>query len=236
MTGRKDCACKRARHQHGTRGAYDTDGCRCDDCRTAHRLDRRARRRLIAYGRWQRFVPSVGTSRRLQALQTRGWTLHALGRHLGTTATAVMHLRDGKFDVTRVDVAERVRAAYDELWDVAPPSATRWERAAATRARSLAAERGYLPPLAWDDDLIDDPDARPYRRTHCRGCPILARYVDDKAVARAVAGERVPLTRHELAVAHTMLSDLGLSAADIAQRLGTTKRTVVRYRSRARAA
>ena len=31
----------------------------------------------------------------------------------------------------------------------------------ATRTRRWAAARGYLPPLAWDDDTIDQPDGRP---------------------------------------------------------------------------
>jgi hypothetical protein len=37
-----------------------------------------------------------------------------------------------------------------------------------SRALSMARARGYLSPLAWDDDEIDDPKARPkgqYRET-----------------------------------------------------------------------
>lgn len=31
----RDCQCKRANHQHGTRTAYVVDRCRCDPCREA---------------------------------------------------------------------------------------------------------------------------------------------------------------------------------------------------------
>ena len=34
----RDCQCKRANHQHGTRTAYVVDRCRCDPCREAARI------------------------------------------------------------------------------------------------------------------------------------------------------------------------------------------------------
>jgi hypothetical protein len=36
-------------------------------------------------------------------------------------------------------------------------------RIAASRARRHAAQRSSAPPLAWDDELIDDPAAAPAR-------------------------------------------------------------------------
>lgn len=62
-----------------------------------------------------------------------------------------------------VTVATRdaVRALYDELWDAIPPAAAWRERQATSRARGLAARYGWAPPMAWDDETIDDPAAVP---------------------------------------------------------------------------
>lgn len=43
-------------------------------------------------------------------------------------------------------------AAYDVLWMRPGPS---------SQARALAARRGWVGPLAWDDEVIDDSAARP---------------------------------------------------------------------------
>lgn len=56
--------------------------------------------------------------------------------------------------------------------------------------------------------------------------------VDEVAVARAVAGDRtVTLNRREAAEAHARLVAQGLSAAQVAERLGTTQRTAVRWKN-----
>ena len=56
---------------------------------------------------------------------------------------------------------------YDELWDKVPVGEDARERSAITRARQAAMERGWVPPMHWDDSpgphYIDDPDAQPWR-------------------------------------------------------------------------
>lgn len=55
---------------------------------------------------------------------------------------------------------------------------------------------------------------------------------DEVAVERAANGDRrVPLTRQEMAAAEALLNAHGYSAAAIADRLGVTERTVVRWRT-----
>ena len=51
----------------------------------------------------------------------------------------------------------RLLAGYRDASFLACPD-TATARIAAARARSHAAARGWLPPAAWDDDLIDIPD------------------------------------------------------------------------------
>ncbi|GAA1573111.1 hypothetical protein [Leucobacter aridicollis] len=53
----------------------------------------------------------------------------------------------------------KVSAMFDELWNVAPPSATRADRGAITRARGHAKAHGWAPALAWDDiDTDTEPE------------------------------------------------------------------------------
>jgi hypothetical protein len=144
--------------EHGTPGRYK-DGCRCLPCRKAGRAYAQNRSRQIAYGRWEHQADSTGTRRRIQALAYCGWPLTWLSARLGGDPTHARKI----LERTRVTAAtERaVRALYDELWDAGPPVVTVWDRRAVAKAREDARARGFVPPLAWDEDAIDDPQASP---------------------------------------------------------------------------
>jgi hypothetical protein len=103
-------------------------------------------------------VDGTGTMRRLQALMALGWPKTVLARRLGTDQLFGVHLAARPVTVAK---ARAVRALYDELWNTAPPARTARERTAALRARRFAERRGWLGPVAWDDDVIDDPAAGP---------------------------------------------------------------------------
>lgn len=97
------------------------------------------------------YIDITGTTRRLQALVSIGYTQSDLAARLGVTpgnATALFHGR-GK---VMVATAKRVAELFAEL-AMTPGSSQ--------RARDHAAKRGWAAPLAWDDDTIDDPDAKP---------------------------------------------------------------------------
>ena len=101
-------------------------------------------------------VPAVGARRRIRALLAIGWT-HA---HICQTAglprmrSAVVLSQAG--DLVALATHDRIAAAYDELSMRQGPS---------VRNRRL----GYPPPLAWDDETIDDPDATPDLGARTRG-------------------------------------------------------------------
>jgi hypothetical protein len=97
-----------------------------------------------------RRVPSVGTRRRIEALCRLGWPLSALGKELGVSKEAVSSLRT-RPTVTAAK-ARAVRDLYDRLCTVQGPS---------TRARRAAEAAGWAPPLAWDEQAIDDPNSTP---------------------------------------------------------------------------
>lgn len=105
-------------------------------------------------------VPATGTSRRLQALSAAGHPLRALAGRAGITYGHALQLRDGERVSTTSATARAVRALYGDL-QLGPPQDTRGERIAVAKTRSHAAAHGYAPAGAWDDDEIDDPDARP---------------------------------------------------------------------------
>lgn len=92
-------------------------------------------------------VDGTGTRRRLQALMAIGWSGQQLADRMGWT-NANLHklLRDTGNVSTRT--AQLVAGIYDRLWD---------RPGSSVRARNLASRKGWAPPLAWDDDTIDDP-------------------------------------------------------------------------------
>jgi len=109
-----------------------------------------------------RNIDATGTHRRLQALVSIGYSLASLGARLGITGSNMNATMTR--DQVVVSTARKVRALYAELWDK-PNSATEWRQlSAANRARNYATIHGWLPPMAWDDELIDDPDHVPYSR------------------------------------------------------------------------
>lgn len=98
-----------------------------------------------------RGVDSTGTRRRVQALAWMGWPCREVAARAGTTqstlATLILPHRHPSFALAR-----RVADVYAELSATPGPS-----KVAAAKARAA----GFAPPLAWDDDTIDDPAAQP---------------------------------------------------------------------------
>lgn len=108
-------------------------------------------------------VDATGTRRRLQALVACGWTQSQLAARLGmkpTNLSAMLRGFRGQKTVL-ASTAIAVRGLYARLWDVPPPESAKREGAQARAARLMAAARGWPPPMAWDDEAIDDPRACP---------------------------------------------------------------------------
>lgn len=130
-------------------------------------------------------IDVTGTRRRVQALAAIGWCLSEQARRLGRSARNHYHvLTEERVTVSTYRAARRL---YDQLSATPAPSGT-----ASTRARAIAARRGWPPPLAWDD--IDNPDAVPYVEL-----AEVSSVVDVVAIERVLAGDEVrltPLERH----------------------------------------
>lgn len=141
-------------------------------------------------------VAAVGTVRRLQGLVAIGWTQDVLARRLGIAPRNAKRLFNSSDRMVTARYARAVAALFDELQMTPGPS---------DRARRHAERRGWVPPLAWDEDSIDDPAARPVQTTHARG-GFVERYSE--------------------------LADLGVGQVECARRLGITWASLVRQLQR----
>ena len=201
--------------KHGTLNTYKA-GCRCEDCRWANaRYDKQRR-----YERLQghtRLIDATGTRRRLLALGVMRWPRDNLAARLGKDPRQIrlfittLHVR--------ATTADKVTALYDELAMIPGPGHRNVE--------VWARRRGGYPPLAWDDETIDDPKAKPQGLYET---PKLMH--DEVAVQRAVDGDTsVHLSSADRAEAIAILHSRGLTARAIAERMGLQERSVTRIRA-----
>jgi hypothetical protein len=100
----------------------------------------------------------VGVRRRCHALVALGWPQQHLAAHLGMTPSNFSSMLARPHVLVRRHL--QVLAMYDALWK-ADPAAAGATSTGMSRARAYAADRGWAPPGAWDDDTIDIPDALP---------------------------------------------------------------------------
>lgn len=96
------------------------------------------------------FVPNIGARRRLQALMAIGYRHRDLSPKLGFNSALVLSQAGSWISQRKHD---KVKEVYELLWATPGP--------VPLTSRVRVANRGYLPPLAWDDESIDDPSAEP---------------------------------------------------------------------------
>lgn len=133
----------------GCREHYRQDEKPCQPCLDAHSR-RNNLRKLYPHKR-----PSIGSQRRIQALQAIGYGRDRIARELGYhNAGSLTYLM--RSETMLATTAERIADVYDRL-SMSLPQGT-----GTNRVRTWAKRHGFAPPLAWDDDAIDDPAATPH--------------------------------------------------------------------------
>ena len=174
-------------------------------------------------------IDSTGTARRIQALCALGYSLSQVGDQVGILRSNFTDIAHGRGMVT-VATAAAIRDLYDRWSMTIPPTETRVEKYRVSRAKNYAKANGWVPPLAWDDDTIDDPsathDANPTPAPN-------STTVDSAAVDRALTGDvadRLSIADRREAV--RTLHAQGYNDSRIAERIGITARTVLRIRQR----
>lgn len=120
------------------------------------RVTRKTRDLILEVGRWQH-VTHVGAARRLQALAALGWSTTEIAPYCGIHPTNLGVIRrGGRQHYIRRSVAAGIAEAYRVLSMRIPP-----EGRSASWTRTFARSNGWLAPLWWDDERIDDPRYRP---------------------------------------------------------------------------
>ncbi len=135
--------------RHGTEQAYNHDRCRCPAARARAT---RARKQRATPDYPGAHVDATGTRRRIEALLAAGWRNTDIGGRLGVTKATLYNYREATHVLRRT--AARVAAVYDGMQHRRGPSPI---------AAARAVKAGYVPPIGWDDDTIDDPAAGPWQ-------------------------------------------------------------------------
>lgn len=151
----------------------------------------------------QQSVLAIGTVRRVRALAAIGWSQRLVAEHASVPVSTVMQLHATA--TVSWAVWSAIRDTYETL--SATPSTT----GRPSRSRGEALRKGWPAPLDWEDHDIDDP------RVHVK-----AQRWKPKTV-REIAAERRELVAE--------LTERGLSADEIADRVGVSARQVVRDRT-----
>lgn len=234
---------------HGTPHAANRCGCICDDALETLRLARKRSRTGRALAPMGHFVDATGTRRMLQALLAIGHSITVIAGYLGMSRQGV----SGMLTRDRVHYANaaRVAALYGPL-SVRPPtldpSLTDAQRGYLRRDIDRARGLGYLPPLAWEDVDINDPNAKPdmtgvlppgRRSAHNNETAELLELLKHNAGARriSVAWKRASHPTRAAVVAALSAADRPggpLPAREIADLLPINARTVKRWRAAAR--
>jgi hypothetical protein len=111
-----------------------------------------------------------GARCRLRALVAIGHGPAVLARRIGVPLHQVRRILGGEARTVSQATDAEVRSVYDRLWNQPPHGRTGRERAAVAAARRRAEREGWPPPMALDDDRIDDPSYRPRARWRPATC------------------------------------------------------------------
>lgn len=122
MSGiKRDCACKKARHEHGTRLGYVVDKCRCEDCREAATAYERNRRRQTAYGRYDHGrVDAEPVREHLRYLMDNGVSYKQASKLSGVSLSAVGAILYGRPERNHGPYPRVSRSTADKILAVRP--------------------------------------------------------------------------------------------------------------------
>ena len=156
------------------------------------------------------FVTPVGAVRRLQALMARGFSSVFLAGKMGCDPRTVRFVVAEERQLSP-QLCQKAGAVYEELWNK-DPLAEGMSDHGVSLAMRMAGKYSFVPPLAWDDDAIDDPGSPR---------PLWA------------VGPEKRMSSEELCVEILMMQDAGVPIEEATPRLGFIKPgTLGKYSSR----
>ncbi|MFG2970859.1 hypothetical protein ACGFZS_47080 [Streptomyces sp. NPDC048288] len=162
-------------------------------------------------------VDATGTHRRLRALMWIGWPAGVLEQRIGVHKSWISRSFRAQTRVTQA-VEARIRALYDECWNLQPEHAG-VDAGEAEDTRVYARSQGWHGPLSWDDDTIDEPTVAPVTDALA---PVTTE--GGNIPARWLMGESVDLVRIEdrREVLQHLYEWTNDTTTEIAARLGVT--------------
>lgn len=164
---------------------------------TAARLMSVTTRSAYELARETTLVPRVGAVRRVRALCAIGWSARSLALRAGTSTKFFHNILDRTRGRITIAAWRTVADLYDELWACPGPSHI---------SRRRSGDKGWAPPLAWDEGVIDDPEAEPHLE-----------HVIDPARCRTLGGGAVNLDSLT-----DCIQEWGMGRRETATRLGVS--------------
>ncbi|WP_032402453.1 hypothetical protein [Rhodococcoides fascians] len=159
----------------------------------------------------QALVLSYGARRRIEGLAVMGWSIREIARRENVQDMTVKRPRSAPRIQWRVHTL--IADVYEELSHI---------RCDNTRTILWAQANGFVHPMLWDD--IDDYYEVPVE-------PVDTKIPDEIVIQRLADGRAVDrVSKVERAAAVQILTDRGLSSAEIAGRMRVSQRQVVRDR------
>lgn len=162
-------------------------------------------------------VGNTGTRRRLEALGCRGYSCERIAHEIGVWPETVRKWRRG----AQVE-AQFAQAVADLFmrWEMHDAETNGSTPLSAAQTRARATRQGWQPPMAWDLESIDDPDAQPiaWSRAGKRRQPAdLAEDVEfiirTAGVSITEATARLGTTRHVLSEARKLVAAVAEAGA-----------------------
>ena len=106
-------------------------------------------------------LDATGTRLRLRALHVMGHGSARIARAAGVHPVTIRTLVRGEARTVSAPLRDAIAGLYDTWWDKRAPGRTRFERAAATAARTRARAGDWCAAAALDDDWLDIPGYQP---------------------------------------------------------------------------
>jgi hypothetical protein len=104
---------------------------------------------------------AIGARRRITALFFNGWSPRSLAAATGLPEVVFTRTPTDLERRTDPGILDQIGEAYERLWNASPPKSTEGERAEAELFSGHARTVGWAPPMAYDDDTMDEPDGGP---------------------------------------------------------------------------
>ncbi|AWY07285.1 helix-turn-helix DNA binding domain protein [Streptomyces phage Araceli] len=106
-------------------------------------------------------VNAIGTTRRIQGLAAEGFPVRWVGEQVGFIGQTFYLTAQGKRKIVYFSTAYKIKCLYEKLENDLHPEFHGIDPGKAKLARTYAARNGYVRPIFWDWDTIDDPDGFP---------------------------------------------------------------------------